>query len=320
MTLTPIRMTNANERKLRLFSLNECKDKVYAIEDKNLETLPNLISFVEEFNTKYGEKINKFEGKSGEKYDIYFIDTFCDAFISGYTEDREMEEFKKTGIDFKELEEYCYEYSRICFLYHYSGDKEKIIPHLEASRLVDEFIYYMLLRIDADMNGENIDEKYKDYSKPKMLMISAHETTVSFHEIFMMDALGLNESFYTFPKYAAQMAFEVTRSNDGPKKSYNDYFINYYFNDDLKLRMPVQEFIEKIEPHIWSKEKIDDFCGFEDKIVVFRNSTVYETKKDKAKTAYKVLMSVFICLSAILLAIAIILGMKLTSRSSLNNI
>ena len=317
MTLTPIRMTNANERKLRLFALDDCKDEVAEIRKKNMETLPNLISFVEEFNNKYGEKINKFEGKSGQKYDIQYMDRFCDSFIADYTEDREMAEFSKTGIDFEELEEYCHEYSRMCFMYHYSGDKDKLIPHLESSRLMEEFIYYMLLRIDADMNGENIEEKYKDYSKPKMLMISAHETTVSLNEMFLLDALGLNETFFTFPKYAAQMAFEVTRSNDGPKKSYNDYFINYYFNDDLKLRMPVQEFIEKIKPHIWSKEKIDDFCGIEDKIVVFKNSTVYETKKDKAKTAYKVLMSVFICLSAILLAIVIFLGMKLSSRPSI---
>ena len=152
-------------------------------------------------------------------------------------------------------------------------------------------------------------------------MISGHDSTLSCFEMFLMEALGYDKSFYIYPKFAAQIAFEITTKDDERDgKTFNDYFINYYFNDDLKLRMPVQEFIEKIEPHIWSKEKIDDFCGFEDKIVVFRNSTVYETKKDKAKTAYKVLMSVFICLSAILLAIAIILGMKLTSRSSLNNI
>ena len=114
------------------------------------------------------------------------------------------------------------------------------------------------------------------------------------------------------------MAFEVTRKNDGPKKSYNDYFINYYLNDKLMLKMPVQDFIEKVEPHIWSDEKIKDFCGLEDQIVIFRNSTVYETKKkDNAKTAYKVLMSVFICLSAILLALVVILGLKLANRPSI---
>ena len=70
------------------------------------------------------------------------------------------------------------------FMYHYSGDKEKLIPHLEASRLMEEIICYMQLRIDADMNGENIDEKYKDFSKPKMLMISAHETTLHYMKCF----------------------------------------------------------------------------------------------------------------------------------------
>ena len=317
MVLTSIRMINVNERRIRLFALEDCKDEVDEIKKKNMETLPNLISFVEEFNNKYGAKINEFEGQSGKKYDIDYIDKFCDSFIADYTEKRPLTEFKKTGIDFEELEEYCHEYSRMNFMYHYSGDKEKLIPHLEASRLMEEFIYYMQLRINADMNGENIDEKYKDFSKPKMLMISAHETTLSLHEMFLIDALGLNETFYIFPKFAGQMALEVTRKNDGPKKSYNDYFINYYLNDKLLLKMPVQEFIEKVEPHIWSDQKIKDFCGIIDQIVVFRNSTVYETKKDNAKTAYKVLMSVFICLSAILLALVVILGLKLSNRPSI---
>ena len=85
----------------------------------------------------------------------------------------------------------------------------------------------MKKRIDADINGENIEGQYKDYSRPKMLIISGHETTISLHEVFLMDSLGFNDSFFIFPKFAAQIAFEVTRKNDGPKKNYSDYFDEY---------------------------------------------------------------------------------------------
>ena len=112
MVLTSIRMINLNERRLRLISLEDCKDEVDEIKKKNMETVPNLISFVEEFNNKYGAKINEFEGKSDEKYDIDYMDRFCDSFIADYTENRPLTEFKKTGIDFEELEEFCHEYSR----------------------------------------------------------------------------------------------------------------------------------------------------------------------------------------------------------------
>ena len=85
MVLTSIRIINLNERRIRLVSLEDCKDEVDEIKKKNLETVPNLISFVEEFNNKYGEKINELEGKSEEKYDIDYMDRFCDSFIADYT-------------------------------------------------------------------------------------------------------------------------------------------------------------------------------------------------------------------------------------------
>ena len=32
--------------------------------------------------------------------------------------------------------------------------------------------------------------------------------------------------------------------------NYSDYFINYYFNDEFLLNMTVNEFLNKVEPHI----------------------------------------------------------------------
>ena len=70
-----------------------------------------------------------------------------------------------------------------------------------------EFISYMKKRIDADINGENIEEEYKDYSRPKMLILSGHDSTISSHEVFLMDALGFNDSFFRFPKFAGSSLF-----------------------------------------------------------------------------------------------------------------
>ena len=187
------------------------------------------------------------------------------------------------------------------------------MAHLETSKLMEEFIYYMKKRIDADINGEIIEEKYKDYSRPKMLILSGHDSTISSHEVFLMHALGFNDSFYQFPKFAAQIALEVTRKDDGAKKSYGDYFVNFYFNDEHMFNISAKEFIDKIEPHIWTSDQINDFCGFDEdsEFHVFNNRTESK-KKDKAKKAYKALMIVFICLSAILLVICIVLGIKLS--------
>ena len=78
----------------------------------------------------------------------------------------------------------------------------------------------MKKRIDADINQEKIEEKYKDYSRPKMLMLSGHETTISLHEVFLMDALGFDKDFFIFPKFASQVTFKVTTKNNSIKKEY----------------------------------------------------------------------------------------------------
>ena len=119
--------------------------------------------------------------------------------------------------------------------------------------------------------------------------------------------------FSDFQNLRAQVSFEVTRKDYGPKKTYSDYFLNYYFNDEYLFNISVQEFIDKVEPHIWTSEQINDFCGFDEdnNFYVVNNSTASK-KKDKAKDAYKALMIVFICLTAILLAICIVLGIKLS--------
>ena len=90
------------------------------------------------------------------------------------------------------------------------------------------------------------------------------------------------------------------------------------------FNVPADEFISKVEKEIWSQEKIDDFCGFGDSQISPINpsgnngnsSNSDSDKKDNAKTAYKVLMSIFICLSAILLAITLLLAYKLSQSKA----
>ena len=173
----------------------------------------------------------------------------------------------------------------------------------------------MKKRIDADINNENISELYKDYSRPKMVMLSGHDTTLMAHQMFLIDALELSNDYFRLPNFASQMAFEITTNeNINSKKDYSNYYVNYYFDDELVFNISAKDFIEKVEPHIWSDEKINDFCGFNDDNVIY----VYnKDKEDNAKTAYKILMIIFIVLSFILLIISIFLGIKLSKIKKL---
>ena len=91
-------------------------------------------------------------------------DRICDAFLSNYWDDRTMSDFKqKTGLNFTELNDDCFEFFRMYFLYCFYGDEEKALAHVDSSGLMRELIYFMKRRIDADITPVNEDSNYKDY-------------------------------------------------------------------------------------------------------------------------------------------------------------
>ena len=88
-------------------------------------------------------------------------------------------------------------------------------------------------------------------SSKKMLIVSGHDSTISAQEIFIINSLGKNLEFYRYPTFASQLTFEITRKDDKKsKRNYSDYFINYYFNEELLLNMTLSEFLDKMEPNI----------------------------------------------------------------------
>ena len=266
MTLIPIRMINNNERKITLYDIDECEEKRDEVKEKNRKSIPLINTMEKEFNEKYGKSLNEFYGKK-ETYDYYFMNRFCDAVVSGVTDARNLTEFKKLNFDLNQTKEYCYDISMINYREYILGDKEHILAPVEASKMMREIIHYMKQRIDVDINQIKIEEEYLDYSKPKMLMISGHDSTISCHQVFILNSLGydINE-YFRFANYASQLALEVTRrvatADEIKKMTYSDYFVNYYFNDELIFNVTVKDFINKIEPKLWTDEQIDIFCGF----------------------------------------------------------
>jgi len=244
---------------MRMYHLGICENKTKTFQKEN-EKLESIVDIQKTFKEKYSENLNAFYGKN-QTYNLKFIYNFCDAFICDYTEQREMTELRNSGIDFEDLKSYCYNLSSLYFRDYELGDKNGEAAKLEVSPLMEEFIHYMKQRIDADINGENISAKYEDYSRPKILMVSGHDSTVASLEIFLIHALGKDLSFYEYPDFASQAALEVTTNDDNKSdKNYDDYFVCYYLNDDIKFNLTVQEFLDKISPNIWSQNEISEYC------------------------------------------------------------
>ena len=317
MSLAPIRMINNNERKIIIYDIEQCKFRRTEMREENYKNVPTLKKFVEDFKNKYSTILNEMYQDNNTVYDIDFVDNFCDAFIAAFTEKKEMEKLNKTGIDQDILIQECFEFSGLNFRDWISGDKDRTLATLETSKLMREFIYYMKRRIDTDINKENIEEKLEDYSKPKMLMISGHDTTISALEMFFVKVFfNNNESYYIHPKFASQVAFEITtfdgdkKDENGTviKKTYEDYYINYYFNDKLIFNYTVEEFIKKVEPALWSDSQIDTYCKFDQK--EGGSDSTNDNKDDDDKNLYHSLTIAFSIISAVFLLIIIFLIVK----------
>lgn len=299
MMIAPVRMINTNERKIILYDIEGCTDERDAIKKKNSETVDTLINIVKEFNNKYKDKLNKFYGKEQSNYDIHFLDNFCDAFIAGYIDRRKMSQLKEAGVNFDETIDFCFEFEKLNFRDWISGDKEHALAHLESGKLMSEFIHYMKRRVDADINNESLDTKYEDYSRPKMMMISGHDSTVSCYQIVLMEAFGKGLDFYRFPKFATQIAFEVTTKNDNKiGKSYKDYTVHYYFNDESVMNVTMDTFIETLTPHLWNDTKINEFCGFNTTTTITK-TVIQEVNSSKGALVVFIILTCLLLLSTL---------------------
>ena len=313
MTLAPVRMINDNERKINVYEIKECKKARDKVLKRNNEKIQVFKDYVIEFNGKYANDWNKYFNKTKANFTIDELHDICDAFVSNYVERREMTVFKeKTGLNFTVLNEDCNDYLEKLYFYSYHGDENKTLAHVASSKLLREVLYFMKRRLDADITTENEDSNLKDFSRPRMFMTSGHDNTVSSDLVIFIRVFALNETeVFRLPKYASQLALEV-RTNKESCNKYSDYNVSGILDEKEIFNVNAQDFINKLENELWSDKEVDDFCGFDLSSSSNSTSDYSSDKKDNAKTAYKVLMSVFICLSAILLAATILLAYKLS--------
>lgn len=225
-----------------------------------------------------------------------------------------MKEFKdKTEIDFDIFYDDCLHFYKMYYMYYYYGDEERLLAYVESSKIMRELLYYMKRRLDADITEIDEDANIKDYSRPRYIMISGHDSTVSADLTLLIKVLGLdmNTSFY-FPRFASQLALEV-RTNLDKCKSYSDYYIVGYFDNIELFNINAEEFMNKVEKEIWTDQQVDEYCGF------YSNKIVYKSNDDKINN-YKIVVIICLCLIVVLIATIIFLGIKLYKSNHSNDL
>ena len=312
ISLAPVRMISPLEKKIIIYDIPTClfrRDEMRKKNENEKESLKNITKF---FEDNYLDKLRPIYDKYKKTYDIHFIDYFCDGFIAGYTEGRPMKKINDTGINREDLKTYCFEFSALNFRDWISGDKNRTLATLEVSKLMREFIHYAKERIEIDKNNkaEEVKAFKKDYSKPKMMMISAHDSTVSTLEMFFAKIFADNdENFYRYPYFATQVALEVVIDNSIPpgKGQMSDYKIKYFFNDDEIFTKNMDEFINAVEPALFSDQYIDEYCNFTQKVT-----------EEKKKDAFFYLTITFSATTLLLLIALIIVIIKCKRKTSLS--
>lgn len=177
-------------------------------------------------------------------YTFYEGVFLCDSFIPNYIDGREITKLKNTKLNFEEFYDFCLRVLNETFG-ALIPQNNKTLAYIQGSPSMELLINYAKLRIDEDIENSSLN------NTKKMLIVSGHDSTLSAQEIYIINSLGKNLEFYRYPTFASQLTFEITRKDDKKsKRNYSDYFVNYYFNEELLLNMTLSEFLNKMEPNL----------------------------------------------------------------------
>lgn len=301
MSVIPIHIIHTSERRMNVQDSNGCSDKVNKTRDNNKILKESIISAANNFNKKYSKYLHNYYDKNPENftYDFDWIGLFCDTLVSDYSDGRTMDDFfKRTTIDKDGLLNDCWDIIKTNFRDDFFGDDKNEVILLGESTLIKEILHYMKLRIDEDIKSENEEINVSDYSKPKMIIYSGHDSTLTGEEMFMIKFFGLKVEDYIYPTYTTQLSFEVTRDEKRPEKlEYSNYKVTFYFNDQVLVTKNFDEFKKIIEDNAMTPAQINEYC--DGKI----------EEKSNSGAIYAVIC--LACLSFIFLVIIIILVLKL---------
>ena len=312
MNIIPIHMIMPSEKKIVVYDNEDCKPKVENITKKNLDESDYLNKLRENFKRNYSEKLEKYiQFPDNFTYEFDDVGKICDAVIADYTEGKDLNEFiEKTTIDLDILIDECNHILGSSFRDKLYGDKDKQILLLEESIVLKEMIHYMKLRVDADIEGITleIDKNVSDYSRPKMVIISGHDTTLAAQILYLIKIFKLDINIYTLPTYTAQVAVEVTRQEDiGEKKlDYSNYNVSFYFNDNVFFNISMKEFIDTVEKN-WNSEQINKFCSGE-------NATNKDKNKNNTISVKTIILIAISILVVCLLIVIIFLVIKIFTK------
>ena len=260
MGMFPYHIFQDKDYKFLTFDLPFCNDEVNKININNLNNNKDIKEILKYFDENYKSKLKKLFDDKNKKVNFTPLDyvNICDQLYSGIFDGRDFTFLKEYNIEEEQFLKDCKNFLSI-FLFNYTfGDESKKVLHLTNSPVLIQLLFYIKKIVYSDIN--DIPINYKDFSNPKFVMISGHESTVGALELQLKEMFNISK-FVQYPEYASNLVLEVYRINK-EKKDFSDYVVEYYFNDEYIITINLKNFIDVVTDYIWSDDEVEKFCNF----------------------------------------------------------
>ena len=255
--IVPIHQFFVKDHTMQLQDQRNCygHNKSYAENEERKE----IKDFIDKFINKYGKFLiermrDKIEEKDLKKFYTYNkVYNVLDTLICIYSDGRNMDKFGNKS-EIEELIKTSYEF----FYYDFLGNNSEHdinIGIYSMSPTFEKIINWMDLKIKKDKEGK---KNYLGYDLPKLIMYSAHDSTVGAFEEFMYAVFNTSVNYAYFASFAN---LELVKFGSGFNE--NDYVVNYYFDDKFIGGFNYEFFKKKIMEKLKNSEQIAKYCMFD---------------------------------------------------------
>ena len=205
---------------------------------------PIATKFIKDFEGVYGSFFRENFNVSADNFKA--IHTICDVYIANYYDQRDLSKFGDSNKQEQFLNK-CFEFERIKQYHVEQGGDAAFSGVLSQSETLRKVIYWMEQRMKFG------DRLKSNYTAPKYVMYSAHDTTISSMQSYFIQAFKSNNLSYIYSPYASTQYLELIKEE-------NDFYVVYYFNDELIFKKKFDEFKKEAESIMWTEDAVHDYC------------------------------------------------------------
>jgi len=241
-------------------TIDEIQEKIIKSDKTN-----ELIS---EFKNIFGSKINKFfinEKKKEFTFDFYYINSFCDHLMSNILELSDLSILEKYNLNIQELDNFCQKIAIYNLEEIECSNKDVIFMSLSPT--MKQLLLWMENRIKLDKEGKT-DEIIK--GSPKYTVWSAHDSSLAANEMYFKYVFGTK---FINPVVGSTIIIELHKNDTSEN---NSYYIQYFMNDELLLKIDYNIFKKNILKLLWTEKDINKFCKFPDLLEYESTVNIYK--------------------------------------------